>query len=103
MIAHMSAHGPSCHLLRVHKSSCYLSEADIQPISVVTSNGFICAAGAIASAMINATVPSMRCVALRLSGARLPLASVRTVVCATQVDSTGLSCTRRPSSSSRSK
>jgi hypothetical protein len=62
-----------------------------QPINASAQNGLSCVAGAIASAMISATVPSMRWVALRLSGARLPLASVRIVVCDMHIDSTGLS------------
>ena len=36
------------------------------PFKATASNGLICAAGAIVSAMINATVPSIRCVALRV-------------------------------------
>src|SRR6516165_5670468 len=74
-----------------------------QPIRAAASNGLNCVVGAAARPITNATVPSMRCVALRLSGARLPAASVRIVVCATHIDRTGLSCISRPSSNSRSR
>src|SRR5262249_24649383 len=74
-----------------------------QPIRAAASDGLNCVVGAAARPITNATVPSMRCVALRLSGARLPAASVRIVVCATHIDRTGLSCTSRPSSNSRSR
>src|SRR5262245_13036679 len=71
--------------------------AEPHPMRAATSIAGVCV-GAIASAINKATMPSIRWVALRLSGARLPPLSVRITVCATFMLRIGLSCTNCRSS-----